>query len=91
MEPILEDEGGITFASENVLFDDAGVGFGSGPQPTNLATVGFVTGFYLGSYSWGKITLGDRPQPRNFSYDVLDRMNAPIISRFRSLKDNNYL
>ena len=87
----IKDEGGITFASENVLFDDAGVGFGSGPQSTNLATVGFVTGFYLGSYSWGKITLGDRPQPRNFSYDVLDRMNAPIISRFRSLKDNNYL
>ena len=87
----MREEGGITFASQNVLFDDAGVGFGSGPQPTNLATVGFVTGFYLGSYSWGKITLGDRQTPRNFSYNVTDRMNAPIISRFRALKDNNYL
>ena len=87
----MREEGGITFASQNVLFDDAGIGFGSAPRTTNLSTVGFVTGSYLGSYSWGKINLGDRQTPRDFSYNVTDRMNAPIISRFRALKDNNYL
>jgi len=87
----IRDEGGITFSSANVLFDDAGVGFGSGPEHTPLATVGFTTGFYLGSYSWGKITLGDRPDAKDFSFDAINRMDAPIISRFRALKDNNYL
>ena len=87
----IKDEGGITFASSNIKFDDSGIGFGSGPEPTPLITVGFTTGFYLGSYSWGKITLGDRETPRNFSYNLTDRMSAPIISRYRPLKDNNYL
>ena len=87
----IRDEGGITFSSQNILFDDAGIGFGSGPEPTPLTTVGFTTGFYFGSYSWGKITLGDRETPRDFGYNTTDRMSAPIISRFRPLKDNNYL
>lgn len=87
----IKDEEGITFASANIKFDDSGIGFGSGPEPSSLVTVGFVTGFYFGSYSWGKIVLGEREGSKDFSYDVLNRMNAPIISRFRALKDNNYL
>ncbi len=87
----IKDESGVTFSSQNILFDDAGIGFGSGPEPSALATVGFVTGFYLGSYSWGKITLGNRPNAKDFTFDPIERMDAPIISRFRALKDNNYL
>ena len=87
----IKDEGGVTFSTVEVKFDDSGVGFGSGPMSSPLSAVGFVTGFYLGSYSWGKITLGERPDARDFTFDPTARMDAPIISRFRALKDNNYL
>ena len=87
----IRDEAGITFASANVKFDDSNIGFGSGSKSSSLSTVGFSTSHYFGSYSWGKILLSDRQRGKEFDYDVTNRMNAPIISRTRALKDNNYL